>query len=83
MLGPKLKDLAHELHSGRGFFVLRTLPIDDYSRADIVIVYAGKPSRFPRMNECTHNVHRNIFLHCAISGTARLNWRRGIAYQGP
>ena len=43
-LGSKLRDLAHELYSGRGFFVLRTLPIDDYSPADVVIVYAGKLS---------------------------------------
>lgn len=40
-LSATLKRLAHELYSGRGFFVLRTLPIDTYSRADIAIVYAG------------------------------------------
>lgn len=37
-----LKGLAHELYSGRGFFVIRTLPVDSYSREDLVIVYAGK-----------------------------------------
>jgi hypothetical protein len=41
-LSKKLQDLAHELYSGRGFFVIRTLPIDSYSRADVAIVYAGK-----------------------------------------
>ncbi|KAG6918013.1 hypothetical protein DXG01_016865 [Tephrocybe rancida] len=40
-LSVTLKGLAHELYSGRGFFVLRTLPIDSYSKADIAIVYAG------------------------------------------
>ncbi|KAF8167146.1 taurine catabolism dioxygenase TauD [Crassisporium funariophilum] len=43
-LGPVLKDLARELHSGRGFFVLRTIPVDSYSRADNVLVYAGVSS---------------------------------------
>ncbi|RDB24020.1 hypothetical protein Hypma_008647 [Hypsizygus marmoreus] len=40
-LGVILKGLAHELYSGRGFFVIRTLPLDNYSLADIAIVYAG------------------------------------------
>lgn len=39
-----LKGLAHELYSGRGFFVIRTLPVDSYSREDLVIVYAGLSS---------------------------------------
>jgi len=43
-LGPALKTLAHELHSGRGFFVLRTLPVSWYSRADNVLIYAGVSS---------------------------------------
>ncbi|KIJ28142.1 hypothetical protein M422DRAFT_37443, partial [Sphaerobolus stellatus SS14] len=40
-LGPVLRSLSQELHSGRGFFVLRTLPVDSYSRSDIVLIYAG------------------------------------------
>ncbi|KAF6751642.1 hypothetical protein DFP72DRAFT_1071009 [Ephemerocybe angulata] len=40
-LGPILRDLSRELYSGRGFFVLRTLPVDDYSREDIILIYAG------------------------------------------
>jgi hypothetical protein len=36
-----LKNLAQELYSGRGFFVLRTLPLDTYSRSEIAILYAG------------------------------------------
>lgn len=43
-LGPALKKQAHELHSGRGFFVLRTIPVDSYSRADNVLIYAGVSS---------------------------------------
>ncbi|KDR86131.1 hypothetical protein GALMADRAFT_52396 [Galerina marginata CBS 339.88] len=40
-LGPILKDLAKELHTGRGFFVLRTIPVDSYSRDDNILIYAG------------------------------------------
>ncbi|KAH0584426.1 hypothetical protein H2248_009967 [Termitomyces sp. 'cryptogamus'] len=40
-LSTTLRGLAHELYSGRGFFVLRTLPIDTYTKADIAIVFAG------------------------------------------
>jgi hypothetical protein len=40
-LAPVLLGLAGELYSGRGFFVLRTIPVDKYSREEIAIVYAG------------------------------------------
>ncbi|KAF9463721.1 hypothetical protein BDZ94DRAFT_1235994 [Collybia nuda] len=41
-LSTTLTGLARELYSGRGFFVLRALPVDKYSREDIAIIYAGK-----------------------------------------
>uniref|UniRef100_A0A8H7Y691 TauD/TfdA-like domain-containing protein n=1 Tax=Psilocybe cubensis TaxID=181762 RepID=A0A8H7Y691_PSICU len=40
-LAPVLSELAHELHNGRGFFVLRTIPVDSYSREDNILIYAG------------------------------------------
>ena len=43
-LGSTLINLSHELHFGRGFFVLRTIPVDSYSRADNVLIYAGVSS---------------------------------------
>ncbi|KAF9055633.1 hypothetical protein BJ165DRAFT_433113 [Panaeolus papilionaceus] len=43
-LGPILKDLSKELHTGRGFFVLRTIPVEKYSREDNIIIYAGVSS---------------------------------------
>jgi hypothetical protein len=49
-LSTTLKGLAHELYSGRGFFVLRTIPIDSYSQEDLAIVYAGNTS------PATHNL---------------------------
>lgn len=43
-LGPILRGLSKELHFGRGFFVLRGLPVDNYSREENVIIYAGVSS---------------------------------------
>ncbi|KAF9484930.1 Clavaminate synthase-like protein [Pholiota conissans] len=40
-LSSVLHELAKELYSGRGFFVLRTLPINKYSKAEIAMIYAG------------------------------------------
>lgn len=40
-LSPKLWELAQELYSGRGFFVLREIPVDKYTREELAIVYAG------------------------------------------
>ena len=40
-LGPRLYDLAKELYTGRGFFVLRTIPVEKYTRAQLAIIYAG------------------------------------------
>ncbi|CAG8069265.1 unnamed protein product [Penicillium nalgiovense] len=40
-LRPVLRDLSKEIHTGRGFVVLRGLRIDDYSREDNIIIYAG------------------------------------------
>ena len=40
-VGPVLRGLSNELHNGRGFFVLRTIPVDNYSREDNVLIYSG------------------------------------------
>ncbi|KAF8177446.1 hypothetical protein BJ912DRAFT_1024215 [Pholiota molesta] len=43
-LGPVLRGLSKDLHTGRGFFVLRTIPVDNYSREDNILIYAGVSS---------------------------------------
>ncbi|KAG6846235.1 hypothetical protein H0H93_015136, partial [Arthromyces matolae] len=43
-LGPILADLSRELHTGRGFFVLRTIPVESYTREENAIIYAGVSS---------------------------------------
>ncbi|KJA15947.1 hypothetical protein HYPSUDRAFT_71724 [Hypholoma sublateritium FD-334 SS-4] len=40
-LSSKLHEFARELYSGRGFFVLRTIPIDNYSKSDLATIYSG------------------------------------------
>ena len=39
--GALLRQQSKELHLGRGFFVLRGLRVDAYSREDNIIIYAG------------------------------------------
>jgi hypothetical protein len=36
-----LRRLSHELHFGHGFFVLRGLDVDKYTREENVIIYTG------------------------------------------
>ncbi|PYH94060.1 TfdA family oxidoreductase [Aspergillus ellipticus CBS 707.79] len=43
-LHPILRSISREVHLGRGFFVLRGLRIDAYSREDNIIIYAGVSS---------------------------------------
>jgi hypothetical protein len=40
-LHPVLRNLSKELHTGHGFFVLRGLPVDKYTREENVTIYAG------------------------------------------
>ncbi|KAJ7677266.1 hypothetical protein B0H17DRAFT_1161472 [Mycena rosella] len=40
-LSPELRKLAEVLYKGRGFFVIREIPVDKYSRRELMIVYAG------------------------------------------
>ena len=43
-LGKALGDLSREIHTGRGFSVVRGIPVAKYSREDNVIIYAGLSS---------------------------------------
>jgi hypothetical protein len=40
-LGPKLEALRKELLDGRGFFLVRGLPIDRYSRVEVATIFLG------------------------------------------
>lgn len=43
-LHAELRRLSRELHTGHGFFVLRGLRVDDYTREENAIIYAGVSS---------------------------------------
>ncbi|KAF7987106.1 hypothetical protein HWV62_295 [Athelia sp. TMB] len=43
-LGSVLSEVAREVHNGRGFSMIRGIPVDLYSREDIMIIYAGVSS---------------------------------------
>jgi hypothetical protein len=40
-LHSKLRDISNEVHNGHGFKVVRGVPVDEYSRKDNIIIYAG------------------------------------------
>jgi len=44
VLGPILRDLSKELHRGRGFFLLRGVEVDKYTREDNIIIFTGLSS---------------------------------------
>ncbi|KAI8246928.1 Taurine hydroxylase-like protein SAT17 [Colletotrichum sp. SAR 10_99] len=43
-LHPELRKLSHELHNGHGFFVIRGLRVDEHTREENIIIYAGLSS---------------------------------------
>ncbi|PGG95070.1 hypothetical protein AJ80_10028 [Polytolypa hystricis UAMH7299] len=43
-LHPTLRNLSKELHFGYGFFVLRGLPVDKFTREENIAIYAGVSS---------------------------------------
>tara|TARA_R110002003_G_scaffold129_4_gene12088 strand:- start:1690 stop:2430 length:741 start_codon:yes stop_codon:yes gene_type:complete len=43
-LHTKLREISNEIHNGFGFKVVRGLPVDNYTRKDILIIYAGLAS---------------------------------------
>lgn len=70
-LGTALVNLSHELHFGRGFFVLRTIPVDSYSRADNVLIYAGVSS-YVGSQRGLQNVGGGVLVHIKdLTGTSQ------------
>ena len=63
-LSPILKELANELHNGRGFFVLRTIPVEKYSEIENNIIYAGVSSYIGRLR-AVQDVPNTVLAHIA------------------
>ncbi|KAJ5525142.1 hypothetical protein N7494_011792 [Penicillium frequentans] len=40
-LHDKLRDVSNEVHNGHGFKIVRGVPVDEYSREENIIIYAG------------------------------------------
>ncbi|KAF9013811.1 Clavaminate synthase-like protein [Hymenopellis radicata] len=78
-LGPKLYDLARELYEGRGFFVLRTIPVDEYSREDLVIVYAGISSHVGS-DRGKQDSKNSVILHIKDLSPKHAKGASGIGY---
>lgn len=82
-LSAVLDSSAHELYSGRGFFVLRTIPIDDYSKNDLAIIYAGKQYASFKVSHILIATKSRHFIACWIgSRETRRYWSSFSSYQG-
>ena len=58
-----LRGLSKELHNGRGFFVLRTIPVDNYSREDNIIIYAGVSSYVGELRGVQDAGNKRVLSH--------------------
>jgi hypothetical protein len=72
-LGPILDELSNELHHGKGFFVIRGIDPQEFSREDNVILYLGissyigeKRGRQGRLSKDGHMIGKfHIILQCS------------------
>jgi hypothetical protein len=79
-LGPELTELAHELHHGRGFFVIRTIPVSSYSKEDSILIYAGISS-YVAPTRGLQDANGGVLSHIKdLSSTFRAGQIGGPAY---
>ncbi|KAK2462467.1 hypothetical protein APHAL10511_005437 [Amanita phalloides] len=62
-LGPVLRGLSYELHNGRGFFVIRAIPVDNYSREENALVYAGVSSYIGELRGVQDRKKNGVLTH--------------------
>ncbi|KAF8629559.1 hypothetical protein AX15_003391 [Amanita polypyramis BW_CC] len=62
-LGPALRGLSNELHNGRGFFVIRTIPVDNYSREDNILLYTGVSSYVGELRGIQDKINKGFINH--------------------
>ncbi|OQD60218.1 hypothetical protein PENPOL_c026G01788 [Penicillium polonicum] len=72
-LRPNLRDLSKIIHSGRGFFVLRGLPVDQYTQDETVIVYAGISSYIGSLRGRQDSKHNGQPADVVLSHVVDLN----------
>ncbi|KAH0558756.1 hypothetical protein GP486_004599 [Trichoglossum hirsutum] len=68
-LGPILSELAKQVHSGKGFFVIRGLKPDNYSRETSMVMYVGISSYIGETRG-RQDEFGNMLLHLTDLGSA-------------
>ena len=76
-LAPKLADVLQQLESGRGFALLRGLPVTRYSKADAALIYWGIGTHFgPAFAQ---NAQGDVLGHVRDLGA---DWRSDLGARG-
>ncbi len=65
-LGPRLRRILDEILNGRGFVLLRRLPVEKWSRRKIATAYFGLGSHLG--NTCLQNAHGHVLGHVKDQG---------------
>ncbi|KAI3329435.1 Clavaminate synthase-like protein [Xylariaceae sp. AK1471] len=70
-LGPKLQILGHDIHSGKGFHVIRGLDPDDFSVEDLTIIWLGVQAYIA--DQCGRQDHRgNMLVHIVADNSSEI-----------
>jgi hypothetical protein len=72
-LHSRLRSLSHDLHFGRGFCVLRRLPVEKWTREENVIVYAGVSSHIGAIRGRQDTKHEGVPADVVLSHIINLN----------
>ncbi|KAJ6089771.1 hypothetical protein N7467_004987 [Penicillium canescens] len=72
-LHSRLRSLSHDLHFGRGFCVLRRLPVEKWTREENVIVYAGVSSHIGAVRGRQDTKHEGVPADVVLSHIINLN----------
>ncbi|KAI0136534.1 TfdA family taurine catabolism dioxygenase TauD [Xylariales sp. AK1849] len=68
-LGPKLVDIGHVLHNGRGFYVIRGINPKNYSVEDLMMVWLGTQTYIANQRGCQDH-KGNMLVHVVADGTS-------------
>ncbi|KIJ43195.1 hypothetical protein M422DRAFT_60324 [Sphaerobolus stellatus SS14] len=71
-LSKALQELSTILHSGRGFFVRRTIPTEKYTTEELVLIYAGTPTQPTFLTDTGDLIALLALESAAEGGTSKL-----------
>lgn len=69
----RLRSLSRDLHFGRGFCVLRRLPVEKWTREENIIVYAGVSSHIGVVRGRQDTKHEGVSADVTLSHIINLN----------